>query len=353
MYSMNKILCVGPIWQGSNAGALFRGFQKLNHIVTIIDENYFISLNSLGRLGKLIAKISREHQISQFNDVIINKAKSFKPDLIIIYKGAFILPKTISKLKALHVPVVNFFPDVSFFVHGNLITKSLPLYDYIFTTKTFGINDLKQKFNLSNTGFIPHGFDEDLHYPHSYGKHDFTDFECEVSFIGDRDNKKENILSSVVEKFPTLRLNIWGLPWVHSEVMNLERAVKGESIFGDLYPIGIQSSKINLGLLSEVRPGASSGDLITSRTFHIPACGGFMIHERTPDVLQFFEEGIEIECFSEVVELNEKIQFYLKNEKSREKISRKGYERCQKEHNLKFRAQQIVETLIEQNFLKD
>lgn len=348
-----KIFCVGPIWQGSNAGALFRAFQKCNHAISIIDENYFISLNSDDLLDKIVARAIRGHQIAQLNKIILRKARSFRPDLVVIYKGSFILPKLLRELKLLNIPIVNFFPDVSFSAHGKLISKTLPLYDHIFTTKTFGINDLKENFNLTNSSFIPHGFDEDLHYPHVFDKSKFSDFECDLSFIGDRDGKKERTLTSIVERNQSVNLNVWGRPWIESRNDQLLRHVKGESIFGDLYPIAIQSSKINLGLLSERRIGASSGDLITSRTFHIPACGGFMLHERTEDVLNYFKEGEEIECFSDTEELNSKIEFYLKNDSLREQISKSGLKRCIKEHSLKHRAGQLIETLIAKGLLKD
>ena len=45
------------------------------------------------------------------------------------------------------------------------------------------------------------------------------------------------------------------------------------------------------------------------RTFEIPASGGFMLQERSNEVLEFFEEGKEIECFSSVKELKDKINF--------------------------------------------
>jgi spore maturation protein CgeB len=68
--------------------------------------------------------------------------------------------------------------------------------------------------------------------------------------------------------------------------------------------------------------------LTTSRTFEIPACGGFMLHERTDEVLNFFEEGAEIACFSDEVELVDKVRYYLTHESEREKMRRAAHERC-------------------------
>ena len=60
-----------------------------------------------------------------------------------------------------------------------------------------------------------------------------------------------------------------------------------------------------------MRKGASSGDLITARTFHIPACGGFMLHERTAEVREFFDEGRECAMFEGAAEMVAKVGYYL------------------------------------------
>ena len=86
----------------------------------------------------------------------------------------------------------------------------------------------------------------------------------------------------------------------------LARWVEAREVLGAEYAKAIRLSKVNLGILSEVRKGASSGDLITARTFHIPACGGFMLHERTAEVAQFFTEGAECGMFAGAEEMIDK-----------------------------------------------
>jgi spore maturation protein CgeB len=108
----------------------------------------------------------------------------------------------------------------------------------------------------------------------------------------------------------------------------------------------VSGSRINLGLLSERRDGASSDDLITSRTFHIPACGGFLLHQRTPDVLECFTEGEEIACFDTPEELVAKVQYYLKADAERRRIAEAGRRRCVAEHSLAHRADVIIRTYL-------
>lgn len=105
----------------------------------------------------------------------------------------------------------------------------------------------------------------------------------------------------------------------------------GTEVTGFEYTKAICGASICLGLLSEQGRGSSSGDLITSRTFQIPACGTFMLHERNDEVLKFFEEGRDAEFFSSPTELAEKIKVYLSDDDRRQKIANNGLQRSQRD----------------------
>jgi len=91
----------------------------------------------------------------------------------------------------------------------------------------------------------------------------------------------------------------------------------GDEVVGDEYAKALQGASICLGILSERRTGASSGDLITSRTFNIPACGAFMLHERNEESVRYFEEEAEAAFYSSAEELTKKVEHYLANPKER------------------------------------
>jgi len=337
-----RILAIGPLWRGSNAGGLFRALSRQGCIIEIIDEFYYVSLRSRDKLTKIAERLLRNRQVKEFNNTISASIQLFKPDILFVYKGAFVLPETILFAKEKSINVALFYPDVSMEAHGGNIPKSIPLYEQVFTTKTFGINDLKNNFNQNNATFIPHGFDPEIHRKINITDKDHSIFDCDASFIGTWSPKKELLLTELKKSLPDINLKIWGGRWGAISNPILQSSIQKTEVLGDLYTIAIQCSKINLGILSEKVTGASSGDLITSRTFHIPGSSGFMLHERNEESVLYFDENKEAAFFEGAVELISKVQYYLEHENERLQIGEGGYLRALKDHSLDSRALVII-----------
>jgi len=340
-----KILAIGPLWRGSNAGGLFRALSRQGCFIEVIDEFYFISLQTKNKLTKILERAIRPRQTEEFNNAIRNKIDIFNPDILLVYKGVFVKPETLTYAKSRNTRLALFYPDVSVTAHGTNIPRSIPLYDLIFTTKTFGIRDMEEKYLVKNTQFIPHGFDPDIHRPLKIGNDVLPVFGCDVSFIGTWSPKKEKWLTYLADHTPGIDLKIWGDQWGNATAPSIKKAIQGRSITGDLYALAIQCSKINLGILSEKVSGASSGDLITSRTFHIPGASGFMLHERNEESVLYYKEDEEAGFFDGPEELTAKVKYFLGNAVQREKIRIAGHKRALTNHSLDARATVIIDQL--------
>lgn len=334
-----RILNVGPLWRGSNAGGLFRALARAGAFIEVIDEFYYVSLKTTDKKAKIAERFLRPMQVSSFNKAITNTIDTFKPDVLLVYKGVFVLPETLKYARANGCRPVLFYPDVSTTAHGPHIPRAIPEYDTIFTTKTFGITDMQQHYGVKNAVFIAHGFDPDIHRPFAaIGADERAIFSCDASFIGTWSPKKEQWLTHLVEQLPHVNLKVWGDKWGRVSSPALTKCVQGKSVTGDLYALAIQCSTINLGILSEQVAGASSGDLITSRTFHIPGASGFMLHERNEESVLYYHEEEEAAFFDGPEEMVRQIEKYLADADARERIRIAGHKRAMVAHSLDARA---------------
>ena len=81
------------------------------------------------------------------------------------------------------------------------------------------------------------------------------------------------------------------------------------------------------------------------RIFEVVAGKSLLLTEHAEDLEDYFEIGKEIETFSTIQEAKDKINFYLKNDSAREKITNAGYARFLKEHTSKIRLKNILEQI--------
>jgi spore maturation protein CgeB len=141
--------------------------------------------------------------------------------------------------------------------------------------------------------------------------------------------KKEQILSAVIDALPNIDLRIWGPFWNRAKE-SVQRCWQKRSAYGDELAAICSCSTINLGLLSEAGQGTLEGDRTTARTWQIPACGGFLLHEDTQELRAAFVVGEEAAAFCSIADLVSRISQYLKDSEGRERIRLAGQQRCVK-----------------------
>lgn len=319
-----RILAVSNLWQGANDYAFVRAFRRMGHSVRVVSEKEF-SPTWKSRPMRLIRRALQGRIAAEFNAALLREAQAMRPDLLFVFKGALVTGKSLRALKAMGIVTIQFYPDVSFHTHRGDLLAALPEYDWVFTTKSFGLTDMKAQLGVTRASLLPHGFDPETHFPVSASAADRRAYACDASFIGNVSGKKLEILRHLQDKAgPGLDLRIWGPQgWV-----GRMECYQGHEVTGLEYAKAIGLSKINIALLSERRKGASSGDQVTARTFEIPGAGGFMLHECTEEAESFFDDGRECVFFDGPDDLAVKIAHYLAHDEERRAIAEAGRARC-------------------------
>jgi hypothetical protein len=321
-----RILAVADLWQGSDGYAYIRAFRRAGHSVRVVPAEHFVPAD-WGRLYlRAFRRLFSPLFVREYENALIEAARDLRPHLFFVFKGRYVSPGAVREIRKLGAVAINFYPDVSFMAHGSYLPQSLPLYDWIFQAKSFGVQDLEQRLNVLHASFMPPSFDPEVHYPVELTPAERERLAADVCFIGTHSPKKERLATAIARRAPQARMRLWGSRWDQAGP-DLARSVQGRHILGLEYAKALAASKINLGFLSEVRKGASSGDLITARTFQIPGIGAFMLHERTSELAQYFTEGVECAAFGDEAELVDKIIYYLEHEAERQAIAAAGRQR--------------------------
>jgi hypothetical protein len=320
-----------------------KALRRSGWSVEVVPEWEFVPVRWRTLRMRIAGRMLRAAAVREFNAHLTAVAQDLRPEMLLVFKGSFVNAASLDAMRRLGVRTYCFYPDISFRTHGRYLPAALPRYDWVFTTKTFGIDDLRDQLGMTRASKIDHAFDPDLHRPTRLTPDDIDRYECDVSFIGTWSPKKEKVLTALASARPALRLRIWGDQWNRAKATSpLAKHIAHRPVVGAEYVRAITASAINLGILSEQRRGSSAGDRITSRTFHISACGGFLLHERTDEVLRVFEDGSSIVCFGGKDEMIERVDEYLAAPGRRDKIAENGRRTVEAQHSWDARIQQIL-----------
>lgn len=105
-------------------------------------------------------------------------------------------------------------------------------------------------------------------------------------------------------------------------------------------PIIFNQSKINLNITTKtIQTG------ISQRVFDVLACGGFLISNYQEELFEYFTPGKDLEVFTDLEDLHEKVEYYLTHDEARQEIANHGYDTVIKHHSVAIRINQILGTL--------
>lgn len=251
------------------------------------------------------------------------------PDIIWIDKGNMFRPGTLKRLRqaAPQAVLVSYSGDDMFARHNRtwFYRFGLKHYDVVFTTKSFNANPRElPSFGPRRVIFVNNAYSH-THHPVEVTEADRQRLGAEVGFIGSFEQPRLDAVSFLAEHGIPVR--VWGSGWPAATntppQLRLERHNLVNTEQDLAFTKSICSTRINLGFLRKV-----NRDQQTARSVEIPACGGFMLAERTEEHLRLFTEGKEAEYFSSQQEMLEKVRYYLAHEAERAAIAAAGYRRC-------------------------
>lgn len=295
-----------------------------------------------------VREILKAH-LTKHNQLLLQKAKVFEPDIIIILKGLFVEANTIEELKSRGSWVVNINHDDFFSLNPNNRSKvqkqAIPTYDYLFTTREVNVGELFP-YN-KNVSFFPFAYFPDIHKVIELGEDERNIWRSDVLFIGTWERERARLLEQIVQLFPA-DYAIYGSQWNNvASDSPLKSYIKNKELRGDQMAHAIRYSSMSLGFLRK-----ENRDEYTQRSFEIPACGGLLLAERTLSHQKLYKENEEAVFFDagNASELCQRIQWLLEDSKTRESIRLAGCARLQAgNHTYKDRINYLIEVYGQQS----
>jgi spore maturation protein CgeB len=152
----------------------------------------------------------------------------------------------------------------------------------------------------------------------------------------------------VFEALADLPLELFGERWDENATPLLKPLVRDASLLNEAQGFELfQQSAVNLNLHSStVLNGVDpEGDYLNPRTFEIAACGGFQLCDRRLALPASFVDGAEIETFSSVGELREKLGRWMIDSQGRKLVAAAARRRVAAEHTYEHRLATVMQSL--------
>jgi len=320
-----KLLIVGA----DNELALERYYT--NHLINLGNEvhlfpsqNILQSVINSNFLKRIQHRIRPSDIYKNINVQLLNFAEQINPDIIWVFKGMELFPRTISQLKQHCQKVVNYNPDHPFIKSSRAslnsnVTKSVGLYDFHFVySKQLGLT-IKQKYGLDHT-WLPFGYEKSLLPSDLLESNEDIHICC---FVANADKTRAQKVKMVLDA--GYEVHVYGDYW-NRYIKSSENLTIFPRVDAYKYWKTLRKYRIQFNIFRLHNLGSHN-----MRTFEIPAVGGIMLAPRNSEHLSFFKEDDEAFYFNGDEEFLKKIQTILnlshgKSNKIRESAIKKSQE---------------------------
>lgn len=351
-----KILIVGDWHSGLHEEVVATAFRKLGHDVSHFAWHHYFDATRRPRWLQYWLRAQNKYlwgpQLLRLNRDLLEKARSFQPEAVFIYRGTHILESTLREIRVV-VPdvVIAGYNNDDPFADGHIaglwrhFIACLPELDLALAYRHGNLDDFMRAgaphVKLLRSWYVP-----ELNHPKILNSYERGRFDCDVVFVGHFEpDMRLSCLEEVVKRGWRLRLfghqQGWEAALRASPVLREFAPV--QAVWGTDYNAALCGSRIALCFLSKL-----NRDTYTRRCFEIPASGAMMLSERTSDLEALFLPGVEADYFSTRQELGEKLDMYLRDEKLRRSVAAAGHAKVAAAgHDVTSRVRMLTEWIEE------
>lgn len=277
-----------------------------------------------GRMHFLDGKIPPRWKLG----VLRRQIEYYKPDVVFSHNLGYFDPAFLNsikpKIKLLVGQIASPMPPKIFLKPYDLIITSFP--HFVKKFKEMGIK----------SEYVPLCFDKSIikRIPQQERKYN-------VTFVGGISRAHKKGLKLLYELAERVGLDVWGYG---KEVLDpsskLYKSHHGEAWGKDMYKIFLQS-KITINRHIDVAENYANN----MRLYEATGCGAMLITDKKKNLNNLFSVDKELEDYSSIDDLVEKINYYLTNGIERAKIAKAGQKRTLRDHNYHVRMLELAKVL--------
>jgi spore maturation protein CgeB len=295
------------------------------------------------QLYRLARRLRPSPDVYGTNRALLREVRRRRPDVVWVDRGLSVRASTLRALKRRQpgLPLVSYSPDdmLNPSNQSPAYLESVPLYDLHVTTKSYNATELEQ-LGAPSVLFVDNAYDPAVHRPLQLSEAEQARWAADLGFVGHCAQERAEWMLRLARE--GLRVTVRGPAWREWAGCHPLLEVHDGFVEPADYAAVVNATKINLGFLRK-----ENRDLQTTRSIEIPACGGFLLAERTEEHLGLFREGEEAEFFGSFEELLRKARHYLTHEDERRAIAAAGLRRCREDgYSNQERLRRVLEQLL-------
>ena len=316
------IFVVGSFQWEMYAPAFADSFEKMGYNVLRMDYNeYHLKRNVF--FANLLNRFQDRYLFGpmtiRFNKELVKLVREYKPDFVFLYRCYHIFSSTIREIKKETIVFTynndDPFSGIPSKYYSHLHRSNAKYADLNFVYRKKNIDDYAG-VGVNNTKLL---------LPYYLTNQNFyipSNKDIPLAFLGhyENDGRDKFILALKKAGLPIVVFGdeAWKSAPLYSSIKDVVFPAKRGKEYNEI----MNRTQILLVFFSRINK-----DTYTRRCFEIPATKGFMLSERTDDMLLLFPEGKCAEFFSSEEELVSKCNYYLAHPEEINTIAESCYER--------------------------
>jgi spore maturation protein CgeB len=294
-----KVLIVGSDEKWALENEYVWQLERICKVEFFNAHGLFLEHYQKNKINKTLFRLGFSTILDKINKELLVQIEELKPEVVFVFKGMEIFPKTLELIRSMGIFLVNYNGDhpYKFTTKGSgnkNVKNSIRLYDLHFTYSLEIKNQLQNKFKV-NSEWLPFGYYKAVK-PHL----DFTLID-DLCFIGHPDKERVRIINLILGAGH--RVSVYGINWGYYTFSNSELLTINKSIFRDDFNSEAIKYKIQLNVFRSHNYNSHN-----MRTFEMPALGCIMLAPYSAEHLAFFKENKEAFFYKNDTDLLTKIE---------------------------------------------